>query len=229
MSVLRFENVGACYGDFQALRNISFEVKDGERVGIFGHNGAGKTTLLRCAIGDIPGATGRVTYNDATIVRGEVHQNARRGIGFVPQGHNVFRDLSVEQNLRIAGLLHERADAEEVYRMFPILKERRGQRAASLSGGEQQMLALGMALMTQPSILLLDEPSTGLAPVIVKNVLGSLRRINEATGTTIVMVEQSVQTTLREISRAIVLKTGRLIFDGPSAELAAKADLWEWF
>jgi branched-chain amino acid transport system ATP-binding protein len=227
--VLQFENVGASYGDFQALRDISFEVQAGERVGIFGHNGAGKTTLLRCAIGHIAASTGRVSFRGAAIVRGEVHQNVRRGIGFVPQGHNVFRDLSVEQNLKIAGLLHDRARTQEIYEMFPILGERRGQLAASLSGGEQQMLALGMALMTQPSILLLDEPSTGLAPLIVKSVLGSLRRINETSGTTIVMVEQSVQTTLREVSRAIVLKTGRVIFDGPSAELAAKEDLWVWF
>jgi len=227
--MLRYENVGAAYGNFAALRDISFEVRDGERVGVFGHNGAGKTTLLRCAIGDVAGASGRVTYRGQEIERGEVHRNARRGIGFVPQGHNVFRELSVEQNLRIAGLLHDPEYAAEVYRLFPILAERRAQLAGSLSGGQQQMLALGMALMTRPSILLLDEPCTGLAPIIVKNVLQSLRRINEASGTTIVIVEQNVQATLREVERALVLKTGRLIFDGPSAELAAKEDLWEWF
>jgi branched-chain amino acid transport system ATP-binding protein len=227
--MLRYENVGAAYGSFVALRDISFAVRDGERVGVFGHNGAGKTTLLRCAIGDIAGASGRVTYRGEEIARGEVHRNARRGIGFVPQGHNVFRELSVEQNLRIAGLLHDPGYAAEVYRLFPILEERRAQLAGSLSGGQQQMLALGMALMTRPSILLMDEPCTGLAPIIVKSVLESLRRINENSGTTIVIVEQNVQATLREVERALVLKTGRLIFDGPSAELAAKEDLWEWF
>ncbi|MEP6656045.1 MAG: ABC transporter ATP-binding protein [Betaproteobacteria bacterium] len=227
--MLCFEKVGASYGSFPALRDISFEVKDGERVGIFGHNGAGKTTLLRCGIGDFAGMTGRVTYKNAAIVQGEVHQNARRGMGFVPQGHNVFRELVVEQNLRIAGLLHDPGYVSEVYRLFPILHDRHGQLAGSLSGGQQQMLALGMALMTRPSILLLDEPSTGLAPIVVKSVLGSLREINEASGTTILLVEQAVQATLREISRAIVIKTGRVIFDGPSTELAAQANLWEWF
>lgn len=227
--MLRYENVGASYGGFAALRDLSFEVRPGERLGIIGHNGAGKTTLLRCGIGDIPEMTGRVTYKGELVVRGEVHRNARRGIGFVPQGHNVFRDLSVEQNLKIAGLLHDPGYLTEVYQLFPILQERRAQAAGSLSGGQQQMLALGMALMTRPAILLLDEPTTGLAPIIVKDVLGGLRRINEATGATIVIVEQNVQAALREVGRAIVLKTGRLIFDGPSAELAQKEDLWEWF
>jgi branched-chain amino acid transport system ATP-binding protein len=227
--VLAYKNVGASYGGFQALKDVSFEVRAGERVGIFGHNGAGKTTLLRCGIGDIDEVTGSVSYRGEPIVRGEVHENARRGVGFVPQGHNVFRELSAEQNLTIAGLLHDPRRIGEIYALFPILKERRAQAAGSLSGGQQQMLALGMALMTRPSILLLDEPCTGLAPIIVKDVLQTLRSINERSRTTIVLVEQNVQAALREVERAIVLKTGRVIFDGPSAELAAKEDLWEWF
>jgi branched-chain amino acid transport system ATP-binding protein len=173
--------------------------------------------------------SGRVTFRGEPIAQREVHRNARRGIGFVPQGHNVFRELSVGQNLTIAGLLHDPGRASEIYALFPILGERRAQLAGSLSGGQQQMLALGMALMTRPSILLLDEPCTGLAPIVVKGVLQTLRAINERLRTTIVLVEQNVQATLREVERALVLKTGRLIFDGPSAELAAKEDLWEWF
>ncbi len=227
--MLAYRNVGASYGGFQALKDVSFEVREGERVGIFGHNGAGKTTLLRCGIGDVDEVTGTVTYRGEPITRGEVHRNARRGVGFVPQGHNVFRELSVAQNLTIAGLLHDPRRVDEVYALFPILKERRAQAAGSLSGGQQQMLALGMALMTRPSILLLDEPCTGLAPIIVRDVLQSLRGINERLRTTVVLVEQNVQAALREVERAIVLKTGRVIFDGPSAELAAKEDLWEWF
>jgi branched-chain amino acid transport system ATP-binding protein len=227
--MLRYDKLSARYGGFQALREVSFEVREGERVGIFGHNGAGKTTLLRCGIGDVDQVSGRVTFRGEAIARGEVHRNARRGIGFVPQGHNVFRDLSVEQNLTIAGLLHDPAQVSEIYKLFPILSERRAQRAASLSGGQQQMLALGMALMTRPSILLLDEPCTGLAPIVVKGVLQTLRGINERLRTTIVLVEQNVQAALREVERALVLKTGRIIFDGPSAQLAAKEDLWEWF
>ena len=227
--MLRYDNVSAAYSGFQALKAVSFEVRPGERVGVFGHNGAGKTTLLRCGIGDVAEVSGAVTYRGEPIIAGEVHSNARRGIGFVPQGHNVFRELSVAQNLAIAGLLHDPAHVAEIYAQFPILQERRAQLAGSLSGGQQQMLALGMALMTQPSILLLDEPCTGLAPIIVREVLRSLRAINEKSGATIVLVEQNVQATLREVERAIVVKTGRVIFDGPSAELAAKEDLWEWF
>jgi len=227
--VLRYDNVSAAYAGFEALKAVSFEVRPGERVGIFGHNGAGKTTLLRCGIGDVLDVSGAVTYRGEPIVAGEVHRNARRGIGFVPQGHNVFRELSVEQNLAVAGLLHDPARIGEIYALFPILQERRAQLAGSLSGGQQQMLALGMALMTQPSILLLDEPCTGLAPIVVQEVMRSLRAINERSRMTIVLVEQNVQATLREVERAIVVKTGRVIFDGPSAELAAKEDLWEWF
>src|ERR1043166_8765075 len=164
--MLSYENVGAAYWGLEALRDVSFSVADAERVGIFGHNGAGKTTLLKCAVGDVAQMSGTVRYRGHPIVRGEVHANARRGIGFVPQGHNVFRDLSVEQNLRIAGLLHDAAYSAEIYRLFPVLADRRTQAAGSLSGGEQQMLALGMALTTQSSLLLLDEPTTGLARVI---------------------------------------------------------------
>jgi branched-chain amino acid transport system ATP-binding protein len=227
--MLEFRNVEARYGGFTALRDISLRVGPGERVAIFGHNGAGKTTLLRCGLGDVDNVSGMITYNGETIIARSVYRNARRGIGFVPQGHNVFRDLSVAQNLTIAGLLHDPAYVAEIYRLFPVLKERRAQIAGSLSGGQQQMLALGMALMTRPTILLLDEPTTGLAPVIVQGMLRSLVEINRATGTAIILVEQNVAAALRIVERAIVLKTGSLIFDGPSAELAAHEDLWRWF
>jgi branched-chain amino acid transport system ATP-binding protein len=227
--MLEYRNVGASFSGFRALHDISFEVQPGERVAIFGHNGAGKTTLLRCGMGDVTEVQGSIKYNQENIVPGAVYRNARLGMGFVPQGHNVFRDLTVEQNLGIAGLLHDPKYITEVYRLFPILRERRPQIAASLSGGQQQMLAMGMALMTKPSILLLDEPSTGLAPVIVQGMFRSLLEINRTTGAAIVMVEQNVAATLRMVERAIVLKTGRLIFDGTSAELAAHEDLWSWF
>jgi branched-chain amino acid transport system ATP-binding protein len=227
--MLEFRNVEARYGGFVALRDVSFAVQPGERVAIFGHNGAGKTTLLRCGLGDVDEVSGSITYNGEVIVAGSVYRNARRGIGFVPQGHNVFRDLSVAQNLKIAGLLHDQAYLSEVYRLFPLLMERRTQIASSLSGGQQQMLALGMALMTQPTILLLDEPTTGLAPVIIQEMFRSLMEINRTTGTAIVLVEQNVATALRAVERAIVLKTGSVIFDGPSAELARHEDLWRWF
>lgn len=227
--MLEFRNVEVRYGGFIALRDIALSVGPGERVAIFGHNGAGKTTLLRCAIGDVDDLSGTIAFNGEAIVAGSVYRNARRGIGFVPQGHNVFRDLSVAQNLKMAGLLHAQANIGEVYRLFPMLLERRPQIAGSLSGGEQQMLAVGMALMTQPAILMLDEPTTGLAPVIVQDMFRSLLDINRTTGTAIVLVEQNVAAALRVTERAIVLKTGGIIFDGPSAELARQENLWRWF
>jgi branched-chain amino acid transport system ATP-binding protein len=227
--MLEFRNVGVSYGGFIALRDISLSVQPGERVAIFGHNGAGKTTLLRCGIGDVDDLSGTITYNGEAIVAGSIYRNARRGIGFVPQGHNVFRDLSVAQNLKMAGLLHDQAFIDEVYRLFPVLMERRPQIAGSLSGGQQQMLAVGMALMTQPTILMLDESTTGLAPIIVQDMFRSLLEINRTTGTAIVLVEQNVAAALRMVERAIVLKTGGIIFDGPSAELARHDDLWRWF
>ena len=227
--MLTYHNVHAGYGGLPVLRDVSFSVQEGEAVAVFGHNGAGKTTLLKCGVGDVPGMQGRVTYRDAPIAPGAVFLNARRGIGFVPQGHNVFRHLSVRQNLAIAGLKHGGDAMGEVHRLFPILAERGAQIAGSLSGGQQQILALGMALMTKPSILLLDEPSTGLAPVIVRDVMASLAAINRQASTTIVVVEQNIPVTLKIVTRAIVLKSGRIIFDGASDELACKEDLWSLF
>jgi branched-chain amino acid transport system ATP-binding protein len=227
--VLCFADVSASYGQVPVLRDIGFTVADGETVAVFGHNGAGKTTLLRCAVGGMAGISGSISYRGEAITPGEVFRNVRRGIGFVPQGHNVFRALSVRQNLHIAGLHHAEAKVEDIFRLFPILQERGSQLAGSLSGGQQQILALGMALMTRPSILLLDEPSTGLAPVIVRDVMASLSRINRETGTTVVIVEQNIPATLKLVTRAIVLKSGRLVFDGASRELERKEDLWRWF
>jgi len=229
--MLSYSNVSAGYGSFQVLRDISFTVNEGECLAIFGHNGAGKTTLLKCSVGDVEVTRGSVTYRNEVIEPRAVFLNARRGIGFVPQGHNVFRDLTVRQNLTIAGLNHAAAEKtiEEVYRLFPILAQRGPQLAGSLSGGQQQILALGMSLMTKPSILLLDEPSTGLAPIIVRDVMASLQHINKATGTTVVIVEQNIPATLKIASRALVLKSGRLVFDGAASELQSKGDLWAWF
>ncbi len=227
--MLQLENVNAYYAKLQVLHELSLTIAEGERVGIFGHNGAGKTTLLKSCVGDMADISGSVRYKGQAIVAGQVHLNVRQGIGFVPQGHNVFRELSVERNLRIAGLMHDPAYADTVYALFPILKERQQQLAGSLSGGQQQMLALGMALMTRPRLLLLDEPTTGLAPIIVRDVLASMRAINQSEGTTVVMVEQNVQATLKQVERAVVLKSGRIIFDGPSQQLLAQESLWHLF
>jgi branched-chain amino acid transport system ATP-binding protein len=227
--MLLFRDVSAGYGGVPVLKDIGFQVADGEMVAIFGHNGAGKTTLLRCAVGDVAEVSGEISWQGQPILPGAVFRNVRAGIGFVPQGHNVFRDLTVRRNLTIAGLHHPDVDPDDIYRLFPILKQRGGQLASSLSGGQQQILALGMALMTKPRILLLDEPSTGLAPVIVRDVMESLTRINREANTTIVIVEQNIPATLRIVSRAMVVKSGRIVFDGASRELERKEDLWAWF
>jgi branched-chain amino acid transport system ATP-binding protein len=227
--MLSFSNVSAGYGGVPVLRDIGFDVGEGEIVAIFGHNGAGKTTLMRCAVGDMAEVSGDIAWRGERIVPKAVFRNVRLGIGFVPQGHNVFRELTVRRNLSIAGLHHPDVDVGDIYRLFPILKSRGAQMAGSLSGGQQQILALGMALMTRPGILLLDEPSTGLAPVIVRDVMDSLIRVNRETNTTVVIVEQNIPATLKIAPRAIVLKSGRLVFDGASRELERKEDLWAWF
>jgi branched-chain amino acid transport system ATP-binding protein len=227
--VLEARSITAGYGALTALKDLSLRLEPGARLGVFGHNGAGKTTLLRCLVGAHAPASGEVLLDGKAIEPGQVATNVRRGIAFVPQGHNVFPNLTVERNLGISGLMFDRSFAGEVTRIFPILAERRRQRAGQMSGGEQQMLALGMALMTQPKWLLLDEPSTGLAPVIVRDVMARLRAINERLGTGLVIVEQNVPATLKVAERALILKTGEAVYEGTAAELSAKPDLWEWF
>jgi branched-chain amino acid transport system ATP-binding protein len=227
--IVELDHVTARYGTLTALHDISLRLERGGRLGIFGHNGAGKTTLLRCMVGAHALADGTVRLDGKSVEPNKVSETIRRGIALVPQGHNVFPNLSVEKNLRIAGLLFDERFLPEVLAVFPVLKDRLKQRAGSMSGGEQQMLALGMALMTQPKWLLLDEPSTGLAPVIVRNVMTQLRKVNEAFGTGLVAVEQNVPATLKLVNDALILKSGRMVYQGNASELASKSDLWEWF
>ena len=227
--MLQVQNVTAGYGSLTVLNGVSLALDDGARLGIFGHNGAGKTTLLRCIVGAVRPSDGRVDFDGADTAATTIAENVRRGLAFVPQGHNVFPNLSVEQNLRIAGLLFDPAFVTQVYALFPVLAERRQQRAGSMSGGEQQMLALGMALMTKPKWLLLDEPSTGLAPVIVGNVMRRLADVNARMGVGLILVEQNVPATLKVVERTIILRSGRIAFQGSAAELGDNADLWKWF
>ncbi len=227
--MLAIDNLSANYGRLSALSNITLKLAPGARVGIFGHNGAGKTTLLKCIVGAHIANAGTIMFDGQPIEAGNVAATVRSGIAYVPQGHNVFPNLSVEQNLKISGLLFDTAFSKHVYELFPILNARRAQPAGSMSGGEQQMLALGMALMTRPKWLLLDEPCTGLAPIIVEAVMKRLVEVNERYGTGLVIVEQNVPITLQAIDRAVILKAGRIVFDGSATELAAKKDLWQWF
>jgi branched-chain amino acid transport system ATP-binding protein len=227
--MLQVQNVTAGYGPLTVLNGVSLSLADGARLGIFGHNGAGKTTLLRCIVGAVRPRDGKVDLDGTDTGVATVAENVRRGIAFVPQGHNVFPNLTVEQNLRIAGLLFDPSFVTQVYELFPVLAERRQQRAGSMSGGEQQMLALGMALMTKPKWLLLDEPSTGLAPVIVRNVMRRLADINERMGVGLIVVEQNVPATLKMVEQTLILRSGQIAFQGSAEELGSNTDLWKWF
>lgn len=223
------EKLMASYGALVAVREVSLSIEAGSRVGIFGHNGSGKSTLLKCLVGGVKTVSGMVHFGDAKIEPDLVHMNVRLGIGVVPQSRNVFPSLTVEQCLRIAGMRGNNSRFEDVFELLPLLKERRSQRSGLMSGGEQQMVAIGMALMTKPKALLLDEPTAGLSPVAARNALDCLKNINERTGMSIVLVEQNILNTLEMVQRAIVLRSGEIVFDGNSRELANKEDLWSRF
>ena len=220
------ETLSASYGTLVAVREVSLSIAGGSRVGVFGHNGSGKSSLMKCLVGGVKSVSGRVSFGDDVIQPGLVHLNVRLGIGVVPQSRNVFPSLSVERCLLIAGMRVNNDDCDEVYEILPLLKERRRQRSGLMSGGEQQMVAIGMSLMTA---LLLDEPTAGLSPVAARNALACLKTVNERMGTMIVIVEQNILTTLEMVERAVVLRSGRVVYDGNSSDLAKKEDLWSHF
>jgi branched-chain amino acid transport system ATP-binding protein len=227
--VFTVEHLHASYGALKVVDDLSISFETGSRTGIFGHNGSGKSTLLKCLVGGVKAVSGQILFNEEIIEPNLVHQNVRLGIGYVPQSQNIFPSLSVEKCLIIAGLSKENDDLQTVFNILPLLEERRKQRAGGLSGGEQQMLAVGMALMTKPTALLLDEPSAGLSPVAAKSIMNQLKTINAKHSTTIILVEQNVYTALAMVERAVVLKSGKIIYDGSASELEAKEDLWAWF
>ena len=227
--IFTVRKLNASYGPLLVVEDLSIAFEAGSRTGIFGHNGSGKSTLLKCLVGGVKAVSGEISFDGKTIEPNLVHKNVRLGIGFVPQSRNIFPSLSVEKCLEIAGLSETNDDIQAVFDILPLLEERRRQRAGALSGGEQQMLAVGMALMTKPKALLLDEPSAGLSPVAAKTIMERLRTINEKHSTTIILVEQNVYTALEIVERAVVLKSGKIVFDGPASELKAKDDLWAWF
>jgi branched-chain amino acid transport system ATP-binding protein len=229
VAVLRLEDVWASYGSFQALFGVSLEVTAGEAVAVIGPNGAGKTTLLRAISKLIPIVRGRIMMEGTDLVSVPAHQIVARGIAHVPEGRRLFPGLTVEDNLRM-GAFHQEARAhfakrlEHVYSLFPRLKERRNQLAGTMSGGEQQMCAIGRALMSGPKLLLLDEPSAGLAPVVVQQVFDLIGRIR-AEGFTVLIVEQNVQQVLRVVDRAYLLEVGRIKASGASRDLLASDEI----
>jgi branched-chain amino acid transport system ATP-binding protein len=227
--VLSLTRVGAGYGTFQALFEVSLEVGEGEAVAVIGPNGAGKTTLLR-VISKLIGVTrGEIRMNGKLLNQVPAHRAIEHGIAHVPENRRLFPRLTVEENLRVGAFLPSaRARFSErlkfVYDLFPRLKERRAQLAGTLSGGEQQMCAIGRGLMSGPRLLLLDEPSAGLAPVVVQQLFDLVRRLR-AEGFTVLIVEQNVQQVLKVVDRAYLLETGRIRSSGAAADLLASDDL----
>jgi len=229
--MLELKSVRAGYGGFQALFDVSLEVGHGEAVGVIGPNGAGKTTLMRVISGLIRPTSGSIVMEGVDLVATPSHRIVEVGIAHVPEGRRLFPRMSVEDNLRMGGFVPAarpkfRQRLELVYELFPRLRERCRQLAGSMSGGEQQMCAIGRALMSEPKLLLLDEPSAGLAPVIVEQLFELLKRIR-AGGLTVLIVEQNVQQVLRVVDRAYLLKAGRIRAAGPAAGLLGSATIRE--
>lgn len=225
MSMLEVKDLQVYYGVIQALKGISFRVEKGEVIALIGANGAGKTTTLQTLTGIIPAKAGSIVFEGKDLTKTPAHKIVEMGMAHVPEGRRVFADMSVYENLLMGA--YTRKDKNEiaqslemVYKRFPRLKERTGQRAGTLSGGEQQMLAMGRALMERPRVLLLDEPSMGLAPLLVKEIFSIIKTINEE-GTTVLLVEQNANMALSIADYAYVLETGRITLSGPAADLSA--------
>ena len=222
--LLEVTDLATHYGPIQAIHSVSLEVFSGELVAIVGANGAGKTTLLRTLSGVQPASGGTIRFDGEEITRLAAHRIVTRGICQVPEGRQVFAPLSVADNLKLGGY-SQRKDAawvaakiDEVYALFPILHEKRAQLAGNLSGGQQQMLAIGRALLGRPRLLLLDEPSMGLAPQLVEEIFRVVRELHEA-GTTVLLVEQNANAALQIADRGYVLETGKVVTSAPAAEL----------
>ncbi|MBE3566273.1 MAG: ABC transporter ATP-binding protein [Thermogemmatispora sp.] len=224
--MLRVENLRAGYGPLEILHGVSLEVPTGSLVALLGANGAGKTTLMRTLLGLLPARSGRILFAGQEVQRASVERRVRLGLGLVPEGRELFPSLSVRENLLMGAFTRRgraaiEADIERVLTCFPRLKERLALPAASLSGGESQMLAIGRALMSRPRLLLIDELSQGLAPAIVESVLAVLARLNRDEGLTILLVEQNARKALKVASLAYVLQSGSIVLQGRPADLAA--------
>jgi len=232
--MLKIKNINTYYGQAQALKNVSLHLTEGEIVTLIGANGAGKTTLLNSLSGVVPPRSGEILFNDVPISHLAVHQIVRMGISQVPEGRQVFKPISVEDNLELGAYLHHkmlgdsgelRKNKEMVYDLFPILRDRRKQLAGTLSGGEQQMLAISRAFMARPKLMLLDEPSMGLAPMIVQEIFRVIENLSREKKTTVLLVEQNARAALKMANRGYVLETGRLILEGTAAELLDNQDV----
>ncbi len=227
--MLKVDNITVFYGAIQALRGISFHVNPGEIVTLIGANGAGKTSILNAISGLIPCRSGDISFLGNAQVKVPAHQRVTAGLVHVPEGRRVFAKMSVHENLEMGAYVRTDSqavhkDLERVFTHFPRLKERRRQAAGTLSGGEQQMLAIGRALMSQPKLIMMDEPSMGLAPLLVQEIFTIVREIN-AEGTTVLLVEQNAQMALSTAHRAYVLETGNIVKEGLARDLLVDEDV----
>ena len=229
MALLEVKDLEVSYGVIKALKGISFEVNEGEIVTLIGANGAGKTTTMQSVIGLIPKKSGSVLYDGQDVTKMPCHKIVHLGMSQVPEGRRIFQELTVYENLLMGAYSkkkdeHFDEDLEKVYKRFPRLAERKNQIAGTLSGGEQQMLAMGRALMSRPKLLMLDEPSMGLSPLLVDEVFDIIKDINKD-GTTILLVEQNAGKSLAISDRAYVLETGSIVLSGTGEELASSEDV----
>jgi len=226
--MLKIKNINTYYGKVHALKNISIHLKQGEIVTLIGANGAGKTTILNSISAVTPPSTGQILFDDQDLAGFGPDRIVKLGICQVPEGRQVFKPLSVEDNLELGAYLRYqgregrnaiRKDLEDMYTLFPRLHERRKQAAGTLSGGEQQMLAMGRALMARPRLLLLDEPSMGLAPLVVQEIFRVIEQLRRERGTTVLLVEQNAKAALKMADRGYVLETGKVVLEGVASEL----------
>ena len=229
MALLEVKDLQVYYGVIQALKGISFEVNEGEIVTLIGANGAGKTTTMQSIIGLIPSRHGSVTFDGQDITKMPCHKIVHHGLTQVPEGRRIFQELTVYENLLMGGFSQKdqsllKQDIEKIYERFPRLAERKNQIAGTLSGGEQQMLAIGRAMMSRPKLLLLDEPSMGLSPILVDQVFEIIKQLRDD-GTTILLVEQNAGKSLAISDRAYVLELGEIVLSGTGAELAASDEV----
>ena len=228
--MLNISKVETFYGNIQALKGVDVKVNDGEIVALIGSNGAGKSTLLMTISGVNKAATGEILFDNKSIVNMPPHDIVNLGISQVPEGRRIFARLTVEDNLRLGASVNEKGknfdqDSKDVYDLFPVLKDRLSQRGGTLSGGEQQMLAIGRAMMARPSMLLLDEPSLGIAPKLVNQIFSSIRNINKEKKVTVFLVEQNAKKALELADRGYVLVNGKISLEGQGKDLLNNPDV----
>ena len=225
--MLKVDDIHVYYGAIHAIKGVSFEVKEGEIVALIGANGAGKSTILKTVSGLLHPRSGSISFMGKDITHTDAYKLVQHGLAHVPEGRRIFLQMSVQDNLEMGAFTRksvDKADLEMVYSLFPRLKERRNQIAGTLSGGEQQMLAMSRALMSHPKLIMLDEPSMGLAPILVDQIVDMVLQLHK-TGTTILLVEQNARKALQIADRAYVLETGKVTLSGTGTELAMSDDV----